>query len=212
MTMQPRTLVREMSIQRALEWAFGAEKAQIDFDQTGAHEFDRIGVDPLWRGMQLAILGTAVDGGGTSDPHPDAQIIASVVESVLPRRMALTVAELARAGRPPDWNVDAAPRVVPANWIMREDGTWEGETRDTQLYQWRDSKYRQRQFQGRICPVRYVGGAPAIGAARRAYLDWYGALLELMPHLSAEGVLHSVKISRVLPPMTPWIVDTPPLS
>lgn len=206
---QPRTLPREMSIQRALEWAFGAEKAQVDFDATGAHEFDRVGVDPLWRGMQLAILGTAIDGGGTSDPHPDAQIIASVVESVLPRHMALTVVELARAGRVPEWNIDARLRVAPEAWSMRDDGTWEAEARDTELFEWVDAKYRRRKLQGQICAIRYVGGTPALGAARRGYLEWYGALLELMAVLGRGNMLQSIKISDQMPPMTPWVVDTP---
>lgn len=57
---------REMSIMEALHWAFATEKAQLDFDLTGAHEFDRPGIDPIWRGMQMATLGcasTAVEAG-----------------------------------------------------------------------------------------------------------------------------------------------------
>ena len=96
-----RAAVREMTIQQALEWAFAAEHARIDFDGTGAHEFDRPGVDNIWILQRQRELGCRVDGGGSSDPHPDAQIIAAAVEA-LPigvggKRMALLVVECARA-------------------------------------------------------------------------------------------------------------------
>ncbi|WP_406735885.1 hypothetical protein [Thioclava sp. GXIMD4215] len=35
---------RVMSVRSALEWAFGPENARMDFDHSGAHEFDRVGV------------------------------------------------------------------------------------------------------------------------------------------------------------------------
>lgn len=93
------------------------EKAPLDLDQYGAHEFDRPGVDPIWRGIQMQKFGTAVDGGGSSDPHPDAQIIAGMVESrpegVDGRRMALQIAELARARSVPDWGQRDRLSIVP---------------------------------------------------------------------------------------------------
>ena len=45
-----RPTLRVMTVQDALSWAFSTEKAALDFDQYGAHEFDRVGVDPIWRG------------------------------------------------------------------------------------------------------------------------------------------------------------------
>lgn len=43
-----RAAARVMSIEQALIWTFAVEKAQLDFDATGAREFDRQAVDPVW--------------------------------------------------------------------------------------------------------------------------------------------------------------------
>jgi len=42
-----------------------------------------------------------------------------------------------------------------------------------------------------------------IAAARRAYLDWWGYLLELQAALGAAD-LARIRITRDMPPMTPW--------
>lgn len=204
---------RVMSIQQALEWAFLTEKAQIDFDQYGAHEFDRVGVDPLWRGMQMAILGTAVDGGGTSDPAADAQIIASYVEA-LPegcggRRMATQVAELARLRSMPDWGQGERLAIVPCGW---EPCGWDPEKRAAiftaatentgSIWEWRDERSRKRVKAGEVCPVSYTGTARMIAAKRRNYLDWYGALLHLQAGL--REALHGIELTDALPVMAPW--------
>lgn len=204
---------RVMSIQQALEWAFLTEKAQIDFDTTGAHEFDRVGVDPLWRGMQMAILGTAVDGGGTSDPAADAQIIASYVEA-LPegcggRKMATQVAELARLRSVPDWGQGERLAIVACGW---EPCGWDPEKRQAiftaatektgSIWEWRDERSRKRVKAGEVCPVSYSGTARSIAAKRRNYLAWWGALLHLAASL--RGCLHGIELTDALPPMTPW--------
>ena len=195
---------RTMGVQQALEWAFATEKAQVDFDQYGAHQFDRVGIDPLWRAMRLAEIGCAVDGGGSSDPHADATIIAGAVETCLPRPMALTVVELARARRPHPWEADATRRIVPHGWHMQDDGTWTAETRRLDEVTFTDRKSRVKRYRPELCPIRYAGGAEAIGRARRAYLDWYGALLELATHLRRPGALLTIEISGEMPPLSPW--------
>lgn len=199
------TTTRTMGIQQALEWAFAREKAQIDFDATGAHEFDRVGIDPLWRAMQLKVLGTAVDGGGSSDPHPDAVIIAGAVESTLPRAMALTVVEMARGGMVPDWKGDPTRRIAPYHWHMRDDGVWTAATRQMPDETYIDRKRRMKKFKPEVCPIVYTGGAPAIGRARRAYLEWYGALIDLACVLRRPRALLSINISDQMPPVTPWM-------
>ncbi|MCZ0962851.1 hypothetical protein [Paracoccus benzoatiresistens] len=204
---------RVMSIQAALEWAFLTEKAQIDFDQYGAHEFDRVGLDPLWRGMQMAILGTAVDGGGTSDPAADAQIIASYVET-LPiglggARMATQVAELARLRSVPDWGQGERLAIVPCGWepcgwdLEKRAAIFTAATEKTgSIWTWRDERSRKRVKTGEVCPVSYTGTARMIAAKRRNYLDWVGALLHLQASL--RGCLHGIELTDALPPMAPW--------
>lgn len=137
MGMHHRTITsttRVLSVQAALEWAFATEKAQVDFDQYGAHQFDRVGIDPLWRAMRMKEVGCTVDGGGYSDPHADATIIAGAVETCLPRQMALTVVEPARARRQHSWKADATRRIVPHGWDMTKAGEMLAEERNTELF------------------------------------------------------------------------------
>ncbi|MCV2448474.1 hypothetical protein [Paracoccus sp. DMF] len=192
---------REMSIMEALHWAFATEKAQLDFDLTGAHEFDRPGIDPIWRGMQMATLGCAVDGGGggsARDTAADAHIIASAVET-LPegcggQRMALMVAELARAGIAPDWR--AQLRVEQDGYAtvrsMDRAGIWKYRTpcRHTQV------------VRGEFCPIIYTGTARCAAAKRREYLGWIGALYDL--HSRLDGALWSITLTDQFPPLAPW--------
>ena len=75
-------------------------------------------------GMEYVLLERARLGGvkidtsiGRSAPHDDAEIIAAVLAN-LPdlvggTRMAVCIAELARAGLQPDWRPDAEPRLEP---------------------------------------------------------------------------------------------------
>jgi hypothetical protein len=70
--------------------------------------------------LQRAVLGCKVDGGQHkmgSYTHPDAEVIAATVagmpDSLGGIRMAIRVAELARAWLTPDWMPGAVPRCVP---------------------------------------------------------------------------------------------------
>ncbi|RAP38875.1 hypothetical protein BYZ73_21665, partial [Rhodovulum viride] len=115
---------RAMPVRAALEWAFGTECARFDHDEIGA-----VG-GTGWRsyGMEyVAIqqeqLGARVDTSpGRSWPHDDAELIATVVRNVLPWYAATQVADLARAGRTPDWMPDARPRCVPVKWRETSHG------------------------------------------------------------------------------------------
>ena len=90
-------ITRAMSVQSAIHWAFVNEKVRLDFDRYGAHEFDREGIDPIWRGMRIAELGTVVDGGEgarPATPHstPASSRIASrACPSARSTRMAWTM-------------------------------------------------------------------------------------------------------------------------
>lgn len=194
----PSSAPRVMSIQQALEWAFITECAQVDFDEYGAHEFDSEGIDPLWRGMKMAELGCAVDGGGSSPPHPAAQVIASYVEA-LPiehggRKMALQIVELARARSVPQWHVPV--RVDPCGdqvvKSMDREGIWTFTT---------ECRHR-RAVRGEYCPIVITGGARATAAARRNYLLWCSAILHLWSRLCGRWL--TIEINDVLPPPDPW--------
>lgn len=202
-----RAAVREMTIQQALEWAFAVERAQIDFDETGAHEFDRPGIDNLWILQRQRELGCRVDGGGSSDPHPDAQIIAASVEA-LPigvggRRMALLVAECARARRAPEWRADERRAVVPSGWDCTDHGFKAHEVK-ADTWVWRDRHRNRREVRGMACPVTYTGSATVLAKRRREYLAWYGALLHLLSELSWCSAFTTLELVDGLPDLSPW--------
>lgn len=202
--------IRTMSIQDALSWAFLTEKAVLDFDDLGAHEFDRPGVDMLWIMAERHKVGVTVDGGGTSDPHPDAQIIAAVVEA-LPgqlggRRMATQIAELARARSAPDWGQGDRLGIAPCGWDWDEDqGCFAAGTAQIgSTWVWRDRHRNRHERKGQVCAISYTGTASMVAAKRRNYLAWCGALLDLWATLSCPGMLDTVRISGALPPLAPW--------
>lgn len=203
----PRAGTAEIPIRGLLEWAFQREQASIEFDEARAEatRYHRaIGMEYIL--MERARLGCRVDGGGNSPCHPDAEVVAAAL-AVLPeglggRRMALQMAELARAGQAPDWMPGAAPRCIPAGWRRSKHGVFaETEACETWRYV---SRGRAREVDARWCPVIYRPTAAQIAAARRAYLDWWGALLELRSHFQLHGGLTSWTVSDALPPMTPW--------
>lgn len=195
---------RTMSVQRALEWAFADEKAQIDFDVTGKDEFARVGTDMIWRAMQDALVGCKVDGGGTSDPSVDAQIIASIVESVLDPKTALDVVMWARARACPNWLPQGARSFVyPLQWDYDPDGRMVGQIDHGPRTPYRDEKGRARHYRPSWVPVRCSYSAAVLDAARMAYLDWVEALGVVALALRQRGLLET-EITAVLPVPDPW--------
>ncbi|WP_406736672.1 hypothetical protein [Thioclava sp. GXIMD4215] len=204
---------RVMSVRSALEWAFGPENARMDFDHSGAHEFDRVGVSPEWRMMQQAKLGCRVDGGGACPAphvHPDAAMIAAAVEALelnpmFGRDMAVLVATHARAGTAPDWRGSARRHVVPVGWDFDEDGNQTASVQKGEVWAYRHPTCRNRlKVRSKFCPVSYIGGGADTAARRRAYLDWYGALLEVSMQLRLPGYLDTIQVTSTLPVLSPW--------
>lgn len=196
--------VRHLPVQAALEWAFGAEKVRLDFgDVPEWHN----GTDTVWRLMQRGLVGCEIDGGGRSPAHADAEVIASFV-AALPaehggRGMAVRVAELARAGLVPDCLAGAQARCVPVAWHRANQGD---PMARTEVVGEVETVHRGRRVRRPVlaCPVTYAPSAQQIGAARRGWLDWWGALLHLGCALRASGRLESVVVTPDMPPMTPW--------
>lgn len=193
------------SVREVLEWAFGAECASVDFDEFGAP----VGVDTVWLLMQRGLVGCKIDGGrqgGGAQCADDAEIVAGVV-AALPvalggRSMAVRVAELARAGAVPEFYPDASPRVVPLEWRCNQYSRWSS-TMDARDH-WFNGHGRFAVKDARACPVRIVPTAQQIGAARRGWLDWIGALMHIQHELRMVG-LSRWDVTDELPPMTPWV-------
>ena len=114
---------RALGVQAALEWAFRVEKAQLELPvpkHTSEEEAFGFGLEYVL--MQRAALGCKVDGGQHkmgSYTHADAEVIAATVagmpDSLGGIRMAISVAEMARAGITPNWMPGAVPRCVPVD-------------------------------------------------------------------------------------------------
>jgi hypothetical protein len=212
--------LQAISILDLLEWAFRRECAQLDFDRHGASAVGWGYVSSTAAIIQHEQLGCRVDGGGRSDPHPDADVVASAL-SVLPearggRPMAIRIAELARAGAVPDWMPGAAPKVVPVAVNVNQFGVI-AKTEDASglgVHGWPAQPRRNRKGvvvhdAVKYCPVLVRPTAAQISRARRSYLDWWGALLELREGFRLYGGLSAFQVTDAMPPMTPWkkIVD-----
>lgn len=197
---------RNLPIRAALEWAFGVEYASLDFAESQGDNV-RPGVSPLWTVMQRGALGCKVDGGGWSAPARDADIIASAVAN-LPadlggRGMAVTMAELARAGAAPDWGRDLRARCVPVAW-KGENQTGPQAVTELVGIERLTARGRVREFEVRACPVTYTANPARIAAARAQYLAWVKALAWLAVDLRRRGILDRITITAELPEMEPW--------
>ena len=101
---------RALGVQAALEWAFRVEQAQLELPPPKDVTEEGFGFGPEYVLLQRAALGCKVDGGQHKMgryTHPDAEVIAATVagmpDSLGGIRLAIRVAELARAGLTPDW-------------------------------------------------------------------------------------------------------------
>lgn len=198
---------RSLSIRAALEWAFGVEHAQLDFDDLRP-QGARPGCDTIWRLMQQGALGCQIDGGGgPARVADDAEVIANAVAD-LPievggRSMAVAIAEWARAGVVPDWRVDMTRRCLPRAWAAENQHGLFAKTvkvDEVELV----SRGRLVRHPVLCCPVIHVApSAQQISAKRRAWLAWYGALLHLRSVLG-RGALTSVRLTDAMPPLEPW--------
>jgi hypothetical protein len=205
-----RKLKGAMSIQQALEWAFGAEKAQLELPEPSDTErLQRSGFGLEYVLIQQAALGCKVDGGRYKIgdyTHPDAEVIAATVaglpDSLGGKRMAIRVAEMARAGLTPDWMPSAVPRCVPVEIKRNRYGDRAlsivvGTERVLVRRKWRTVEIR-------ACPVTYSPHPQQIASARKAYDDWLAALGWVRDGLIAGGMLREVEVTARMPKARPW--------
>ncbi|KGK99976.1 hypothetical protein [Thalassobacter stenotrophicus] len=201
---------RVMSVQQALEWAFRTECAQLELPEPSDPERGQgFGFGLEYVLMQRAALGCKIDGGqykmGTYT-HEDAEVIAATVagmpDNLGGKRMAIRVAELARAGLTPDWMPGAVPRCVPVEMKRNRHGDHAstvvvGTERVLSRGKWRTVEVR-------ACPVTFSPHPQQIEAARRAYDDWWRALVWVRDGLRTSSILRDFEILPAMPKVMPW--------
>jgi len=201
---------RSMPVQQALEWAFGKEKAELELpERPDPDRGQGFGFGLEYILIQRAALGCKIDGGQHkvgSYTHEDAEVIAATVtampDSLGGKRMAIRVAELARAGLTPDWMPGAVPRCVPVEVKRNQHGD-----RATTIVVGTErvlSRGKWGTVDVLACPVTYSPHPQQIEAARRGYDDWCAALGWVREGLQACGLLRAVDVTDLMPRERPW--------
>ena len=204
-----RHLKRALGVQAILEWAFQVEKAQLELPQRRDVDEEAYGFGMEYVLMQRARLGCKVDGGGhksQSYTHEDAEIVAATLagmpNSLGGIRMAISVAELARAGMTPNWMPGAVTRCVPVDMKRNRHGD-----RAVSVVVGTESiliRGKLRTVEVRACPVTFSPAPQQIEAARRGYEDWWQALDWVRDGLVAGRMLRELEVTAVMPKVRPW--------
>ncbi|MDZ7710827.1 MAG: hypothetical protein U5K36_12790 [Roseovarius sp.] len=201
---------RALGVQAALEWAFRVEKAQLELPPPKDVPEESSGFGLEYVLMQRAALGCKVDGGRYkmgSYTHADAEVIAATVagmpDSLGGKRMAIRVAELARAGLTPDWMPGAVPRCVPVEMKRNQHG--ERAVTDSRGHRARaDRAASWRTVEVLACPVTWRPHPEQIASARRGYDDWWHALGWVRDSLISGGMLREIDVTKAMPKVRPW--------
>lgn len=200
---------RALGVQAILEWAFRVEKAQLELPVRRDIDEEGFGFGMEYVLIQRARLGCKVDGGQHkmgSYTHADAEVVAATLagmpDSLGGKRMAIRVAELARAGMTPNWMPGAVPRCVPVDIKRNRHGDRAvsvvvGTERILIRGKW-------RTIEVRACPVTWRPHPEQITSARRGYEDWWQALDWVRDGLVAGGMLREIEVTAVMPKVRPW--------
>jgi hypothetical protein len=217
---EPRPVVgkRSIGIWGLAVWAFQREAAQLDFVRAGssADQFTGFGFTSMTAIIaEHEQLGCRVDGGGRSDSHPDADLVAAAV-SVLSEgcggeRMALMMVEHARAGALPDWRVETSIR--PRDWFTNRHGrtAMTADAAELGRLGWPAQSRTNRKGVEVLdavlyCPIIIHGDAAEAARKRRQWLQFRSALLELRASFQIRSDLSSWVVTDKLPPLKPWHV------
>ena len=201
---------RAPGVQALLEWAFRVEQAQLELPVRRGIDEEGFGFGMEYVLIQRARLGCKVDGGGhksQSYTHEDAEIVAATLagmpDSLGGKRMAIYVAELARAGMTPDWMPGVVPRCVP----METKQNQHGERANTIVVGTERVRTRGkwRTVEVLACPVTWRPHPEQIASARRAYDDWWQALDWVRDGLVVGGMLREVEMTVAMPKVRPWL-------
>jgi len=132
-----------------------------------------------------------------------AATVAGIPDSLGGKRMAIRVAELARAGLTPDWMPGAVPRCVPVDIKRNRHGD-----RATSVVVGTERvlvRGKWRILDVRACPVTFSPHPQQIEAARRAYDDWWQALGWVRDGLIESRMLQELEVTAAMPKMRPWL-------
>ena len=205
---------RALGVQAALEWAFRVEHAQLDLPLPKDVTEEGFGFGLEYVLLQRAVLGCKVDGGQHkigSYTHEDAEVIAATVagipDSLGGRRMAIRIAELARAGLTPDWMPGAVPRCVPTIVKQNQHGMHAGTiVVGTERIRGRGPTARGvwKAVEILACPVTFAPHPHQIASARRGYDEWCQALGWVRDGLVAGGMLREILVTTAMPKVQPW--------
>jgi hypothetical protein len=171
---------RTLGVQAALEWAFQVERARLELPprkNVSGETYGTYGFGLEYVLLKRTALGCKVDSGlhkiGGS-AHPDAEVIAATVaelpDSFGDKRMAIRVAELARAGLTPEWMPGAVPQCVPVEILQNEHGE-----RSATIVVGLErvlTRERWRSVEVLACPVAWRPHPEQIASALRGYEDW----------------------------------------
>jgi len=201
---------RTLGVQAILEWAFRVEKAQLELPQRRDIDEEGFSFGMEYVLIQRALLGCKVDGGGSSSQsytHPDAEIVAATLagmpDSLGGKRMAISVAELARAGMTPDWLPGVIPHCVPLETKCNQHGE-----RSTTIVVGTErvlSRGKWRTVEVLACPVTWRPHPEQIASARRGYEDWWQALDWVRDGLVEGAMLREVEVTAAMPKVQPWM-------
>ena len=202
-------LKRALGVQAALEWAFRVERAQLELRPPTDVTEEGFGFGLEYVLLQRAMLGCKVDGGQHkmgSYTHPDAEVIAATVAGVPDSlggiRMAIQVAELARAGMTPDWMPGVVPRCVPLELKTNQHG--ERATTIVVGTERVKTRGKWRTVDVLACPVTWRPHPEQIASARRGYQDWWQALDCVRDGLIVGRMLREVDVTTTMPRVCPW--------
>ncbi len=199
---------RQLGVQAILEWAFRVEKAQLELPLLKDVSGEAVGFGMEYILLQRGALGCKVDGGRHkmgSYTHPDAEVIAATVagmpDSLGGIRIAIQVAELARAGMTPDWLPGVVPRCVPAETKINQHG----ERASTIVVGTERvlSRGKWRMIEVLACPVTWRPHPEQIASARRGYEEWWQALDWVRDGLIAGGMLREIEVTAAMPRTQP---------
>tara|TARA_R110002073_G_scaffold11117_21_gene51438 strand:+ start:3527 stop:4216 length:690 start_codon:yes stop_codon:yes gene_type:complete len=209
-TAQGGKVKRALTVQQALEWAFRVEKAQLELpERPDPERGPGYGFGLEYILLQRAALGCKIDGGQHKIggyTHEDAEVIAATVaglpDALGGKRIAIRVAELARAGLTPDWMPGAVPRCVPVDVKRNQHGE-----RATTMVVGTErvlSRGKWRTVEILACPVTFSPHPRQIEDARRAYEDWWRSLDWVRDGLREGGMLRAVEVTEGMPKLRPW--------
>ena len=201
---------RALGVQAILEWAFRVEKAQLELPPPKNAGEESAGFGMEYVLIQRAQLGCQIDGGRYkmgSYTHVNAEVVAATLAGMPDAlggiRMAIRVAELARAGMTPDWMPGAVPRCVPVETRRNQHG----ERAVTEVVGVERVQYRGRWRSVEVlaCPVTWSPHPQQIVSARRAYGDWWQALGWVREALLDGGMLRDLEVTEAMPRGRPWV-------